>query len=159
MDRRDAEAQLDRELDESANRERVEAPRSRHRVFYALPVVVVVSAIGGGVAYLITTLLVESGVVWSCTIAAAMILAIAWGTTGISRAQTTAGDRVTDVAVCLLVGSLVIGVVRPAPIWNLFAESHGLGDVFRLHERFAWSAAWACASVALCSLVRLGSRR
>ena len=164
MDRREAEALLDRELDESKNRERVEPPRS-HRNLYSLSVVVIVAAVGGVLAYLATTLLVELGVRprWCFVVSGAVIGIVAWGTTGVSRARTTPTDRKVDVAICLIAIGVLLAVVRWTGSWALF-DKFGFDTPYpiampRFHFVMIWSAVWACACVALASLVRLGLRR
>jgi hypothetical protein len=161
MDHRDAEAQLQRELDESHPRDRFEPPRRGYRVLYTLPVVIIVAATGAVLAYLITTLVVETHTSPAVAYAAsaAVIFIVAWGTTGISRTYTTLADRFVDLAVCLIVGWLVHRLVQPTPVFELFESPKGLGAAPRFYEVATWSAVWACASVALCSFVRLALRR
>ena len=165
MDRRDAEALLDRELDESKNRERVAPPRS-HRNLYSLSVILIVAAVGGVLAYLATTLMLELGVrpMLCFVTAGALIAIVAWGTTGVSRVRTSATDRKVDIAMCLIAIGVLFAVARWAGAWAMFDRfgidtSRGIGGVPRFHEVMIWSAIWACACVALASLLRLGLRR
>jgi hypothetical protein len=169
MERREAEALLDRELDESKQRARVEV-RARHRVIYAVPIVLIVAAVGSAVAYLVTTLVVQAlfAPIWAYVLSALGIGAIAWGVTGIDRGRVAARDRGTDIAVSVIVASVVLGIARPTPLWHLFDRrdmswthemSRGLGGVPPLWEIVTWGTVAACAFVAIASIVRAGLER
>ena len=169
----DAETQLDRLLDESSpgkqgNHRRMPAPGNRaHRVVYALPVILVISLVGGVVAYLIATVVVRSNLstTWAVVLSGFAIAALAWGVSGANRARAvTSSDRFVDIAISAVVASMVLGIVRPTPLDRLFAASirddgsfggRGLDGVPRLHEIIAWSAVGACIAFAAAALLRM----
>jgi len=166
----DAETQLDRELDE---RHRLPSPppSSRaHRVRYSLSVIVVVSLVGGLVAYLITTIVTRThaSTTWVFGLAGLVIAGLAWGVSGANRARVTTTDRFVDMAISAVVASMVLGIVHPKPLSGLFSSSleearsfggTGIGGVPRFHEIMTWSAVAACGAFALAALVRLALER
>jgi hypothetical protein len=160
---RAAEAALERELDESRGRPRV-VPARGHRIGYSLPLVVVVAAIASVAAYALGSLTLKFG--WPATVAYALpglaIATLAWGTTGLSRVRATASDRMFDIAICVLVGSIVLGVAQPPPLSTLFVGivddgkvATGLGGMPRFHVIATWSTTVACGALAAASLLRI----
>lgn len=155
---RDAEQQLDRELDESKNRERVAWLRTRPRGPYSLALVIVVAAVGGLASYLTVFMVLKAGAapLWSYVISAALIAAIAWGASGINRTHAARSERLVDIVLCIIVGGILYALVAPPALWDLFQTSHGLDGAPRFHHVITWAAIASCAAVALASLVRLG---
>lgn len=173
--RREAEAALDRELDDSRPRPRV-VPARGHRIGHALPLAIVVAAIAGLAAYLLTSFVFKFG--WSpdtsYPVAGLAIAAIAWGATGISRIRATARDRCYDAAIAVLVGTLAYNLVvfaadqigaTPLPmlsdlfdrpiVADLGDRPRGLTAMPRFHVVMTWGAVVACGAVALASLARI----
>ncbi len=156
----DAESQLERELDGAPRGDR---PGRGHRVTYTLPVVLVVSVIGGAAAYAITAITLKLGMAhtWAYVGSGLVIAAFAWGFTGLHRGLVTTSDRLVDVAVSAIAGSSVLGVIRPPPLLQLFprtaeaARAHGIDGAPLLIDVMAWSAVAACVGVAASTLVRL----
>jgi hypothetical protein len=155
----DAARQLERELDEAPRAVRPD----RNRVTYALPLVLVVSVIGGVAAYAITSLVVKFAVAttWAYVLSAGVIAILAWGIGGMPRDRATVRDRVVDLAVSVVVASLVFGLVGLPPLFELFSrmQSPGLDGVPRFHHIMGWSAIAACAAVAVTGFARLALER
>lgn len=166
MDDRDAERELDRELAESRHLPRLPRPQ-RHRVAYALPLVIVVAAIAGVASYLVASLVIkfDASTRYAYAISGLGIAALAWGATGLSR--TTARDRAIDIATCAVVPPVVLALLRPPPLSALFAiltepgggPARGYAAVPRFHHVMAWAAVAACAALALASVVRMALDR
>ena len=145
----DAEAQLDRELGDSYH---LPTPHThRHRVTYSLPAVLICSVLGGVAAYAISSFVIKAGLstVWAYTLSGLAIALLAWGISGLPRGPATVTERLIDVAVSLVVASVVYGLVSPMPLGELFVPvmrpdgslaTSGLGGMPRFHIALAWSA-------------------
>ncbi|MBS1121989.1 MAG: hypothetical protein H6Q90_4217 [Deltaproteobacteria bacterium] len=162
---RKAEEQLDRELAESSRLPKAgrgaDAPApERHRVTYSLPLILLVSVIGGIGAYAISSLVVkfDSSTTWAYGLSALFITTLAWGVSGIQRSRVTATDRMIDLAVSLIVAPIVFGLIDLPPLRELFSlttRSQGIAGVPRVHHIMGWSAIVACVAVAVTGLARL----
>ena len=150
MKHSDAEAELDRELDESRDLRRIPPP-GRHRAVYSLLAVIVISALGGVAAYTIASIVKRLGAspTWTFVFAGLVIAALAWGLSGISGSRVTATDRCVDAAVSAIVAPLVM--FTP----GLFNPADGIAGLPRFHHVLAWSAVAACLAFAGAALLRL----
>lgn len=168
MDDRDAERLLDRELDDSPRSPPPPGARG-HRLAFAIPLVIIVGAIAGVASYLVASLVIkfDASPRWAYAISGVAIAALAWGATGLSRVRATAGDRAMDIAACVALASIVLGLVHPPPLSLLFAvlsepggaPVRGLAAVPRFHHVMAWGGAAACAALAIASVVRIATDR
>jgi hypothetical protein len=166
----DPTTQLQRELDDSRNRGRLPPPSGRHRAFYALPTVLVIAVLGGVAAYAISSMVLKAGVstTWAYVISGFAITAVAWGLSGVNTVRASTTDRFVDVAVAVVVGSVVLGIAQPPPLFRLFAAmpkhdatigTSGIDGMPRFHQIFAWAAVAACCAFAVSALGRLALER